>query len=67
MLPVHAVTLAIALRAGQIDGELTAEGTRIATADLLIGVTALELGYRVLTGNLRHFRLIPGLQVLALQ
>jgi predicted nucleic acid-binding protein len=32
-------------------------------ADLLIGVTALELGFSVLTVNLRHFRLIPGLKV----
>ena len=32
-------------------------------ADLLIGVTALELGYSVATGNLRHFELVPGLSV----
>jgi predicted nucleic acid-binding protein len=29
-------------------------------ADLLIGVTALELGYSVATDNLRHFQKIPG-------
>jgi predicted nucleic acid-binding protein len=27
------------------------------------GVTALEIGYSVATGNLRHFQLIPGLSV----
>jgi predicted nucleic acid-binding protein len=32
--------------------------------DLLIGATALSLGYKVLTGNLRHFRQIPGLSVI---
>ena len=42
---------------------LQAQGTRIALADLLIGATALELGYAVLTGNLRHFRMIPNLVV----
>jgi predicted nucleic acid-binding protein len=32
-------------------------------SDLLIGVTALELGYSVATRNLRHFKMIPGLSV----
>ena len=62
-LPVHPVTAAIALRAGQIDGENAAQGVRVALSDLLIGVTALELGFSVLTVNVRHFRLIPGLQI----
>jgi len=33
-------------------------------ADLLIGATALSLGYSVLTNNARHFRMIPGLSVM---
>lgn len=32
-------------------------------ADLLIGATAMSVRYSVLTANLRHFRLIPGLEV----
>ena len=32
-------------------------------ADLLIGATALSLGYSVLTVNARHFGRIPGLSV----
>ena len=62
-LPVHPVTVPAALRAGQIDGENAAQGIRLALSDLLIGVTALELGYRVATANVRHFQQIPGLQV----
>jgi predicted nucleic acid-binding protein len=62
-MPVHPVTVPIALRAGQIDGQLQATGTRIALADLLIGVTALELGHTVATANTRHFSLIPHLIV----
>lgn len=62
-LPVHPVTVSLALRAGQIDGESTAKGVRIALSDLLIGVTALELGYRVATANLRHFSMVPGLEI----
>jgi predicted nucleic acid-binding protein len=54
-LPIHPVTTAIALRVGQIDGSSQAKGIRLPLADLLIGVTALELSYAVATGNLRHF------------
>jgi predicted nucleic acid-binding protein len=62
-MPVHPVTVPIALRAGQIDGQLQAAGTRVALADLLIGTTALVLGHAVATGNARHFEMIPGLVV----
>jgi predicted nucleic acid-binding protein len=62
-LPIHPVTVSLALRVGQIDGESQAKGVRLPLSDLLIGVTALELGYSVATGNLRHFQMIPGLSV----
>jgi len=65
-LPVHPVTASLALRAGQIDGECQAKGIRLPLSDLLIGVTALELGYSVATGNHRHFQLIAGLVVVRL-
>lgn len=64
-LPVHPVTVAVALRAGQTDGENAAQGVRVALSDLLIGVTALELGYRVATANVRHFQMVPGLEIVA--
>lgn len=60
---VYPITVSIALRAGQLDGENAAKGVRTALPDLLIGVTALELGYKVATSNLRHFHTIPGLAV----
>jgi predicted nucleic acid-binding protein len=62
-MPVQPVTVAIALRAGRLDAEMKAEGKSIALADLLIGATALELGYGVATANRRHFDQIPGLNV----
>ena len=64
-LDIHLVTIPVALRAGQIDGENTAKGIRLALADLLIGVTALELGYRVATSNTRHFQMIPALETIS--
>jgi predicted nucleic acid-binding protein len=66
-LPVQPVTTTIALRAGQMDGDRTSKGVRIALSDLLIGVTALELGYKVATTNLRHFQMIPELEIVIWQ
>ena len=62
-MPVYPVTISIALRTGQLDGENQIRGIRIPLADLLIGVTALELGYGVHTANLRHFNRLPGLSI----
>jgi predicted nucleic acid-binding protein len=56
---------ATALLAGKIDGEQRAQGVTIPFSDLLIGATALEHGYAVATVNLRHFRLIPGLEIVS--
>jgi len=65
-LPVFPVTVSVALRTGQLDGENQAKGLRLPLPDLLIGVTALELGYGVGTANLRHFRQVAGLKVIEL-
>jgi predicted nucleic acid-binding protein len=62
-MPIEPVTISVALRTGQLDGENQTRGVQIPLADLLIGVTALELGYSVGTANLRHFRQVPGLSV----
>jgi len=63
-IDIYPYTRETALLAGQIDGEQKNRGISIPFADLLIGVTALEVGYSILTINARHFRLIPGLIVL---
>ncbi len=65
-LPIHPITVSVALRIGQIDGENQAKGVRLPLSDLLIGVTALELGYSVATANLRHFQMIPGVKIVSL-
>src|SRR5712664_433409 len=62
-IPVYPVTVSIALRTGQLDGEYQLRGLRIPLADLLIGVTALELGYGLYTTNIRHFNRVSGLSV----
>jgi predicted nucleic acid-binding protein len=55
-----------ALLAGKIDGEQQSRGIVIPFGGLLIGATALEVGYSILTVNVRHFRLIPGLTLVQL-
>jgi predicted nucleic acid-binding protein len=49
----------------RIDADLRKSGLTVATADLPIGVTALYLGYDIGTRNVRHFRMIPGLNVIS--
>ncbi len=62
-LTVYPYTKETALLAGKLDGEQQSQGVVIPFADLLIGATALSLGYSVLTANVRHFRQVPGLSV----
>jgi tRNA(fMet)-specific endonuclease VapC len=63
---VYPVSLEIAQLAGRIEGEQASIGNSIDLGDLLIGATALSLGYDVATLNTRHFEAIPGLRVVGL-
>jgi predicted nucleic acid-binding protein len=62
-VPTYPVTLEIARSAGRIEGQQEAKGVRLAFEDLLIGVTALHLGYSVATLNVRDFQRVPGLRI----
>ena len=64
-LIVHPVTLEIAQLAGRIEGEQAAKGVSIAFEDLIIGATALHLGYDVATLNVKHFQVIPNLKLVS--
>ena len=63
-LTVYPYTKETALLAGKIDREQRSRGVVIPFGDLLMGATALSLGFKVLTGNLRDFQRIPGLTVM---
>lgn len=63
---VHPYTREAALLAGRINAQQQALGITVPFPDLLIGCTALSLGFSVLTHNTRHFSLIPGLHVLSI-
>ena len=60
---VYPITIETARLAGRIEGHQAARGVTIAFEDLLIAATALELGFGVATGNVRHFEVVPGLPV----
>ncbi len=50
---------------GRIEGERGSKGISTPFEDLVIGVTALRLGFDVASLNLRHFQLIPNLKVVS--
>jgi tRNA(fMet)-specific endonuclease VapC len=66
IIPVEPFTREMGMLAARIDAGMKKAGIVIATADLLIGVTALYYGYAIGTRNVRHFRMIPGLTVIEL-
>lgn len=65
-IPIFDLTKERATIAGRIDAEQRAIGIKIPFADLLIGATALSLNFSILTANERHFRMLPGLNVITL-
>lgn len=62
-LAVYPYTKETALVAGRLDAEQRSRGIVVPFGDLLIGATALSLGFSLLTANARHFAQIPGLSV----
>jgi predicted nucleic acid-binding protein len=52
----------IARRAAELARDYRASHSGIEDADYLIAATALEIGARLLTTNVRHFPMLPGLE-----
>ena len=50
-------------RFGEIKASLEQEGTRLPDADLIIASIALEEGIALVTGNIRHYARIEGLEI----
>ena len=48
-IPVRVMTLRITWLVGRLDAETRSRGETIPTADLLIGATALDMGFSVAT------------------
>ncbi len=62
-LPIIDVTPAVMETFGLLKAELRRSGTLVDDFDLVIGATALVLGYTMVTNNKKHFSKIPGITV----
>jgi tRNA(fMet)-specific endonuclease VapC len=62
-LPVLPFDAAAARRYGELRAELERRGTPIGDADTRVAAIALSRGLKVVTGNERHFRQVPGLEI----
>lgn len=62
-LPVLPFDVAAAHSYGDVRAELERLGTPIGDADLRIAAIALARRLTVVTGNVRHFHMVPGLRV----
>jgi len=60
---VLAYDLEVARVYGAMQAHLEDAGLRLADADLQIAATAIQHNLELVTGNLRHFRRVPGLRV----
>ncbi len=62
-VPTVSVNLAIARVVARVGAMLADRGTTLPPNDLLIGCSALQRGDEILTQNVRHFAVIPGLVI----
>jgi predicted nucleic acid-binding protein len=66
VLPLFPFDLVTARIHASLWADLASKGAAVGSHDLLIGATAIALGYRVATRNRRGFGKIPGLEVIVL-
>lgn len=62
-LPILPFDAAAARRYGELRAALERRGTPIGDADTRVATIALSRGLKVVTGNERHFRRVPGLEI----
>ncbi len=63
LFPIYNFDTSIARIYAEIWSELSRKGIQIGAHDLIIGSTALSLGFSVVTYNVRHFERIEGLKI----
>ena len=63
LFPVYVFDISTARIYSELWSDLSSRGIQIGAHDLIIGSTALSLGFSVATFNIRHFERIEGLKV----
>ena len=63
LFPIYAFEISTARIYAELWSDLSKRGIQIGAHDLVIGSTALSLGFSVVTYNLRHFERIEGLKI----
>jgi tRNA(fMet)-specific endonuclease VapC len=63
LFPIYVFEISIARIYAELWSDLSQKGIQISAHDLIIGSTALSLGFSVATHNMRHFRRIEGLKI----
>lgn len=61
--PIYNFEISIARIYAELWSDLSKKGIQIGAHDLMIGSTALSLGFSLATYNLRHFERIEGLKI----
>jgi tRNA(fMet)-specific endonuclease VapC len=63
LFPVYAFEVSIARIYSELWSDLSSKGFQIGAHDLMIGSTAISLGFSLATYNVRHFERIEGLKL----
>ncbi len=63
LFPIYVFEISIARIYAELWADLAKKGIQIGAHDLIIGSTALSLGFSVATFNMRHFERIEGLKI----
>jgi len=63
LFPIYGFDISAARVYAELWSDLSKRGIRIGAHDLIIGSTALSLGFSVATFNIRHFERVEGLKI----
>ncbi len=63
LFPIYVFEISIARIYAELWSDLSKKGLQVGAHDLIIGSTALSLGFSVVTNNIRHFERIEGLKI----
>lgn len=63
LFPIYVFDMSVARIYAELWSDLSKKGIQIGAHDLIIGSTALSLGFSVATFNIRHFERVEGLKL----